>query len=78
MKNKTPGISLEDYLNNCHTTQGLPNKKVKSGDLYYWYPRSDNNSVAWFFAVSDWASLGCGRFPSVRDSGLGVYAVKRE
>jgi hypothetical protein len=28
-------ISEEDYLTHNHTSQGLPNKAVKSGNLYY-------------------------------------------
>jgi len=80
MKDRIPGISLEDYLNSNHTSQGLPTKKVQSGDLYYWYPRSDDNSVAWFLArfdaISGRANLDCGRDPSDRDSVLGVRAVR--
>jgi len=78
MKDRTPGISLDDYILNNHTSQGLPNKSVKSGDLYYWFPRSDNNSVAGFDASSDWAGLYCGRYPTDGVSGLGVFAVKNE
>lgn len=78
MKDKTPGISLEDYLSENHTSQGLPNKKVKLGDLYYWNPKSDNNSVARFDTDSDRADLGCDRNQSGRGSELGVFAVKRE
>ena len=78
MKDKTPGISLEDYLEINHTSQGLPNKSVKSGDLYYWFPRSDNNSVARFYAIGDRAGLICGRDPSYRVDVLGVRAVRRE
>lgn len=78
MKDKTPGISLENFLKLNHTKQGLPNKKVKSGDLYYWHPRSDNNSVARFDAYSDGAGLDCDRDPSYGDLGLGVRAVKHK
>jgi hypothetical protein len=78
MKDKTPGISLDDYILENHTSQGLPNKKVKSGDLYYFNPRSDNNSVVRFSADSDRAYLNCNRYPSNWGSVLGVYAVKRE
>ena len=78
MSDKTPGISLDNFLESNHTSQGLPNTKVKSGDLYYWYPRSDNNSVARFGAVGDRAGLDCGRYPSFRYSDLGVRASRRE
>ncbi len=77
MKDKEPGISLEDYLDNSHTKQGLPNKKIKSGNLYYWYSRSDNNSVARFVADPEWVSLICSRIPSNQFSALGVRAVRR-
>lgn len=74
---KDKGISLEDYLNKNQTSQGLPSKEVKSGDLYYWYPESDNNSVARFDADSDRADLYCGWDPSDGYSYLGVRAVKQ-
>jgi len=77
MKDKTPGISLDDYLIKSHTGQGLPSKDIKSGDLYYWNPRSDNNSVARFYAGSDRANLDCGRGPSYRGASLGVRAAKQ-
>ena len=75
MKNKTPGISLESWLQNP-TKQGLPNKDTKSEDLFYWFPLSDNNSVARFDAYSVGTDLDCGRSPSGRGSGGGVRAVK--
>ncbi len=73
MKDKQ--ISLEDYLNSNHTSQGLPSKKVKSGDLYYWIPRSNNDSVTRFGADSDGAFLVC-LVSSVRISNLGVRTVR--
>ena len=78
MKDKNPGISLEDYLESNHTGQGLPNKSVKSGDLYYWFPRSDNNSVARFNALDYGANLSCNWYSSNRFGNLGVRAVRRE
>jgi len=75
MKDKIPGISLEDYINNNYTKQGLPNNKVKSGDFYYWFPKSDNNSVARFSAGSDGAVLYCGRSPSDANASLGVFGI---
>ena len=75
MEDKTPGINFEDYLNN-HTIQGLPKNNIKNGDLYYWFPRDDNNSVARFNADSDWADLFCVRDSSDSDSSLGVRAAK--
>ena len=35
MADRTPGISLDSWLENP-TKQGLPSKEVKSGNLYYW------------------------------------------
>lgn len=78
MSDKTPGISLENFLESNHTSQGLPNKKVKSGNLYYWYPKNDNNSVARFDADGGRAYLGCYWYPSNRSSGLGVRAAKQQ
>jgi len=75
MKDKTPGISLDDYILKNHTSQGLPNKNVKSGDFYYWFPKSDNNSVAWFVAYSGRADLNWGRSPSVTYASLGVFGI---
>ena len=77
MKDKTPGISLENWLENP-TNQGFPSKKVKSGDLHYWYPRSDNDSVARFDADGVRADLDFSGIPSGRDSNLGVRAVRHE
>ncbi|MDP2673087.1 MAG: hypothetical protein Q8O84_04710 [Nanoarchaeota archaeon] len=78
MSDKTPGISLDDFVEGKNiTNQGLPNKKIESGNLYYWHPRSDNNSVAWFGADDDWAFLNGSRIPSYTDSSLGVRAVRQ-
>ncbi len=74
MENRTPGISLEDWLSNP-TSQGLPRKTISSGDLYYWKPLADNNSVARFDASSGGADLYCGRYPDYGDSDLGVFGV---
>jgi hypothetical protein len=68
-------IDLESWLDN-HTRQGLPNKKIKSGNLYYWAPRE--NSVARFDAGSSGASLNCDGGPSYGGSILGVRAVRHE
>lgn len=50
--------------------QGLPIKK--GNDFSYWYPRSDNNSVARFGAGSDWAILNCDWNLQDSDAELGV------
>ena len=60
-------ISLENF-----TSQGLPSNKTKSGNINYWFPRKDNNSVARLNASSVRADLSCSRNPSYRDSFLGV------
>ncbi|MFH1365342.1 MAG: hypothetical protein ABIH28_02045 [archaeon] len=77
MKDRTPGISLESWLANP-TKQGLPPKETKSGDLFYWCPRSEDNSVARFFVYSDWVGFSCYGFPSDRGADLGVRAVKKQ
>ncbi len=69
MEDKTPGISLEDWLKSP-TPQGLPRKKINSGALSYWFPR--NNTVARFDADSVRVGLLCdvGRGYSVPGLGL--------
>jgi len=74
-KDATPGIDLESWLDNP-TKQGLPKAECNKGSLYYWYPRSDNNSVARFVADSGGASLYCGGSPDDHDAGLGVRYVE--
>src|SRR3989344_7997593 len=77
MSDKTPGIDLKDWINGKNiTSQGLPNKNISSGSLYYYYPRSDNNSVARFDADSDGAYLNCCWYPSFTNSSLGVRSCK--
>ena len=79
MKDKNPGILLEDWINGKNiSSQGLPNKNISSGSLYYWHPRSDNNSGARFGAFDGRAGLNCNGNPSLADSGLGVRAVKEK
>ena len=72
-QNKTPGISLDEWINN-HTQQGLPKPKIKNGDLWYWAPINDY--VAGFEADSDWAGLDCVWNPDSTNAGLGVRAAK--
>src|SRR3989344_9155995 len=77
MSDKTPGIDLKDWINGKNiTSQGLPNKNISSGSLYYYYPRSDNNSVARFYADSVRAYLDCNWYPSFTNSSLGVRSCK--
>ena len=56
MEDKTSGIDLNEWLDSS-TSQGLPKSNIKSGELYYWAPMSDNESVACFDAGSDGADL---------------------
>ncbi|MDD5192573.1 MAG: hypothetical protein PHH54_01555 [Candidatus Nanoarchaeia archaeon] len=58
-----------------YNRQGLPfpTKKTKNKEFYYWFPRSDNNSVATFSAYSDSAFLYCYRNPDGRGASLGVF-----
>lgn len=76
MNDKSPGISIDSWLEDS-TSQGLPKKSTLSGELYYWAPIKDDNSVARFGAGSDGAGLGANGYPSNRDSGLGVRAARR-
>jgi hypothetical protein len=75
MQDKEPGIDLDSWLANP-TKQGLPKTNCKAGKLYYYFPRSDNNSVAGFNANSDRANLDCGRDPDSRNAGVGVRYVE--
>ena len=68
-------VDIRSWIENS-TFQGFPTKKVKEGIFNYWYPRSDNNSVAWFVAGSGWAFLVCDWVPGVSIPALGVRAVK--
>jgi len=76
MKDNTLGISLEDYILNNHTSQGLPNKNVQPGELYYWFPRNDNDSTTWFSVDYTKPCLDCFRSPFTWGSGLGTFAVE--
>ena len=75
LEDRTPGINLDNFLMNA-TSQGLPKKNVKTGDLYYYAPDKDNNSVARFGAGSDRAGLYCFWDPSDSGSVLGVRRAK--
>jgi len=69
MIDKTPGISLNDWLKNA-TSQGQPKANIRNGSLYYWSPR--NNSVARFYADSFGSSLFCDGSQQGSDPVLGV------
>ena len=73
MENKTPGISLEDWLQRA-TRQGLPSPNVKSGSLSYWSPT--NNGVSRFWAVSVRVYLYCVGDPRFSSAGLGTRAAR--
>lgn len=70
---RTPGIDLEDWLDDANN-QGLPPKKVKKGGLYYWHPR--NGAVARFGSNSDRAGLLCCRDRQYSDADLRVRRAK--
>ncbi|MBU3906790.1 MAG: hypothetical protein KKA64_00910 [Nanoarchaeota archaeon] len=72
---KTPGIDFDKWIDNA-TEQGMPRANIKKGQLYYWAPNLDNNSVSRFDANSDRADLYCYRDPSDSYSHLGVRAVR--
>src|SRR3989344_6260812 len=73
MENKTPGISLEDWVNNPNS-QGLPKSNVPDGSLYFWHPREGR--VARFVADADGADLYCLGYPDGSDGVLGVRVAK--
>ena len=76
-QNKTPGISLDDWINGINiTTQGLPNLNIKDGDLYYWAPVAGR--VARFGASPVRAYLNCSRDPSDSNHALGVRAAREK
>ena len=74
MKDKR--ISLDDYLNNNHTLQGLPTKNVELGNLYYQHPRSENNLATRFDVDANGAGFFYKAVPFGRHPYLGVRAVK--
>lgn len=76
-QDKKPGINLNEWLKNA-TYQGLPTSNIPDGDLYYWRPGKDNNSVAGFGADSGRAGLGCNRNPSNAGASLGVRAARKK
>jgi hypothetical protein len=74
-EDKIPGINLNSLFKTANK-HGLPTNKTKLGDLHYYCPDKDNNSVSGFGAGSDWTSLYCGRGRSNADSELGVRACR--
>ena len=75
MENKTPGISLDEWLSNP-TLHGLPKKDISDGDLYYYTPRKDNNSVTRLDAGSGRVDLDCDRDATYLSASLGVRRAK--
>ncbi len=64
-------IDLESF-----NRQGLPIKKGNS--FFYWFPMSDNNSVAGFFAGSGGTGLFCRGGPRDSGSELGVRRAREK
>ncbi len=73
MEDRLPGISLDSWIENP-TSQGLPRKSVKKGNLQYLNPR--DGYVAGFGAGSDGVGLGCVRGPRDSIDSLGVRRAK--
>lgn len=73
MQDKTPGVDIDYWLRSA-TKQGLPQKKIPNGSLYFWYPR--DKCFAGFDACFGRASLGCDKHSIGRDSSLGVRVAK--
>ncbi len=63
------GVDLTSF-----NRQGLPTRK--GNDFNYWFPRK--GAVAGFFALSDGASLYCGRGPRNSYSVLGVRSAREK
>jgi len=57
--------------------QGLPTRKSKNKEFYYSYPRSNNNSVAGFYAHSVGAYLVCDGYPTYAGASLGVFVCAK-
>ena len=76
-EDKTPGIDLNEWLKDANV-HGLPKPNIKNGNLYYWAPDRDNNSVAGFLADSVRAALNCDRYPTYTYSDLGVRIITGE
>ncbi len=67
-------VSLKDF-----NRQGLPTKANDKGEINYWKPLLNNNSVAGLDADSGRAYLYCDWVPPVRNDWLGVrHVVPRE
>ena len=83
MEDRTPGISLNNWIRNPNK-YGLPKSNIKQGSLYYWHPR--DGRVAGLSAGSGRAldcsggpsgsgrALDCSGGPSGSDGGLGARA----
>ena len=76
MQDKGPGIDLQSWIDTANY-RGFPSKNVKDGSIHYWYPRSDNNSVAGFYVGSGRADLVCDWYPTNAGAALGVRAIRR-
>lgn len=77
MQDRSPGISLEDWLENP-TRQGLPTKDFKKGSLYYRCPRKEGNLVVRFDADCYASGIFCDGISFSKHPYLGVRAVKEE
>ena len=77
MQDKQPGIEIEYLLKNANK-QGLPPTNITNGKLWYFYPRSDNNSVARFNAGAGGVYLGCDGGPAGSDPAVGVRLVREK
>ena len=75
MENRTPGISLESWIENP-TSQGLPRKTVEKGSLYFWHPR--DKSVAVFNANAGWSYLNCNWNTQFSNDEDGVAVVREK
>lgn len=72
---KDKRISLDSWIENP-TSQGLPRKNVKSGDLYFRHPK--DKSVAGFVVSRSDGGLDCGSDPAGRSPSIRVHIVLRD
>ena len=58
--------------------QGLPTKKSRKKEIYFYPPMRNNKSVAGFWAFSDGACLSCSGDPAGSNGGLGVREAREK
>ena len=76
MENKTPGISLEQWIDRKNVTrQGIPSENIKIDDNGLWYSHPVDGRIARFYVGYLNSDIKCDRGPSPGSSNLGVFGV---